>query len=443
MKFCIVGGGGGASNAANVIRQLDREALIDIFTDRDEIGNQPCEIPFVLKGDLARWDQTFVFKGNFYAERNVNVHLDTAVTEIVGPERRLVANGVTHEYDRLILDLGSIPNIPAISGLDGQNEYVLSTNLNTARPLLEAITKNSDAAIVGVGQIGLEIAAALKARGYRSIHLLGRSDRVLRAYLDEDFAAKLETRISDSGVDLMLSTAVSSVANRDGTKVVSFSNKEIRVDFLVFAAGSRPNSGVAREARLAIGQTGAIAVNEYLQTSDPAIYAIGDCAETRDAILGVPRLYQTATNAARGGRLAATNAVLGNVLPLAGTTSPFIMEAFGYQVGTVGFSEREAREKGLDVRSNTITTATRRRAFGGKTIHIKLIADRGTRALVGAQILSEELVAGKIDRLSLAIAERVPVDRLAVVDTCYSPTVGSAYEPLVMAFDQLRLKLDG
>ena len=146
--------------------------------------------------------------------------------------------------------------------------------------------------------------------------------------------------------------------------------------------------------------------------------------------------------AARGGRIAANNLVRGNVLPYQGTTMPFIMEAFGCQVGTVGFTESYARERDLDVLSNIMTTATRRRAFGGKTIHIKLIASRKTRTLVGAQIVSEEMVAGKIDRLAVAIAARVPVERLAVIDTCYSPTVGTAYEPLIMALDELRLKID-
>jgi len=158
--------------------------------------------------------------------------------------------------------------------------------------------------------------------------------------------------------------------------------------------------------------------------------------------LGIKRLYQTATSAARGGRIAAANLVLRNVLPYRGTTMPFVMEVFGSQVGTVGFTESYAREKDIDVLSSTMTTATRRRAFGGKTIHIKLIADHKTRALIGAQLISEELVAGKIDRLAIAIAERTLVEKLALIDTCYHPTVGTAYEPLIMALDELRLKLD-
>ncbi len=443
IHVCIVGGGGGASNAANMVRRLDQEARIDIFTDRSEIGNQPCEIPFVLKGDLSSWNDTFVFKSKFYKERDINVHFESEVTEILRSQRRLTAAGSVYDYDKLILDLGAVPIIPPLPGLDGSSEYVLATGLETARRLEEVIARDSEAAVVGVGQIGLEMAAALRARGYQSVHLLGRSDRVLRAYLDEEFARRIEARITDSGIDLVLSTTINEVASRNGRKVLSLPDRELVVGFVLFAAGSRPNVELARQAGLKLGETGAIAVNEYLQTSDPDIYAIGDCAQNWDTVLGERRLYQTATSAARGGRIAATNAVLGNTLPYHGTAMPFIMEAFGLQVGTVGFTESEAREKGIDVASAVTTTATRRRMFGGRTVNLKLIADLRTRTLVGAQVIAEELVAGKIDRLALAIAERVPIDRLALTDTCYYPTVGTAYEPVVMALDNLRLQLDG
>ena len=442
MKVCIVGGGGGASNAANVVRRLNEEAQIDIFTDRAEIGNQPCEIPFVLKGDLPSWNDTFVFTRKFYDQRNVTVHLNNEVTEIIRSEKRLIAGGEGYNYDKLILDLGATPAIPPIPGIDGLNEFVLTTSLKTARVFQEAIPQHSTAAVIGTGQIALEVAAVLKANNYERIYLLGRSESLLRAYLDQDMAERVEARIRDKGIDLILRARVDSVTSQNGKKILSLPDQELKVDFVFFATGSRPNIALAQRAGLEIGETGGILVNEYLQTSDPDIYAIGDCTENWDAILGLRRLYQTATSAARGGRIAATNLVGGNVLPYQGTTMPFIMEAFGYQVGTVGFTESYARERDLDVLSNIMTTATRRRAFGGRTIHIKLIASRETRTLVGAQIMSEELVAGKIDRLSVVIAARVPVERLAVIDTCYSPTVGTAYEPLIMALDELRLKID-
>jgi len=440
--FCIVGGGGGASNAANIMRRLDRDAHIDIFTDRSEIGNQPCEIPFVLKGVLSSWDDTIVFKRKFYEERGIKVHFNTAVDEIARAEKHVFAGGVAHDYDKLILDLGAIPTIPSIPDLDGYNEFTLSTNLKTAKSLQQAVSKYSEAAIIGVGQIGLELAEVLKDINYSRVYLLGWSDRVLRIYLDSDFASGIEARIRDRGIQLFLSTTINAVTTRNRRKVLLLPGSEIEADIIIFAVGSQPNVNLAKRAGLQIGESGAIALNEYLQTSDNDIYTIGDCAENWDAIWGQKRLYQTATNAARGGRIAATNAVLVNILPYKGTTLTFITECFGYQIGTVGITEEYARESGLDVQSVTIDTATRRRSFGGKTIHIKLIADLKTHALVGAQVISEELVAGKIDRLSVAIAQKMPIESLALIDTCYSPTIGTAYEPLIMALDELRMKLN-
>jgi NADH oxidase (H2O2-forming) len=442
MRICIVGGGGAASNAANVIRRLDREAQVDIFTDRPDIGSQPCEIPFVLGGRLPSWDETFVFRSKFYDERNINVHFNTEVTEIDRATKRLAAGKETHGYDKLILDLGALPTIPPIPGIDGSNEYVLATGLRTARALEEVIPRHSKAAIVGTGQVALEVAAALKARGYESVHLIGRSDRILRAYLDPDMEQRIEARVRDEGIDLILSAQIQGIESRNGKKTVSLTDRQLEVDFVFFATGTQPNVALARSAGLDIGETGGILVNEYFQTRDPDIYSIGDCTEVRDAVLGLKRPSQTATGAARAGRIAATNLVLGNVLPYQGTTMAFIMDVFGYQVGTVGYTEAFARESNIDVISNVVATATRRRSFGGKAIHVKLVAERGTEVLVGAQLVSEELVAGKIDRLAVAIAQKIPVRRLALMDTCYHPTAGTAYEPIIMALDELRLKID-
>ena len=165
--------------------------------------------------------------------------------------------------------------------------------------------------------------------------------------------------------------------------------------------------------------------------------------ENWETIMGTKRRYQTATNAALTGRIAGRNIVLGNVIRYQGTVMPFVMEVFGCQVGTVGLTQTYAQEQGLDVVSNITTTSTRRRLFGGKRIRIKLVAERRTQTLVGAQVVSEELVAGKIDRLAFAIDQKVPLQRFSQIDTCYSPTVGAGYEAVTMALDELLAKLAG
>jgi len=441
LRVCIVGGGGGASNAANVIRSLDKEAQIDIFTNRGEIGNLPCEIPFVLKGTLPSWESSFAFRDRFYKERNIEVHLNTEVTEIIREQKRLIAGRESHHYDKAILDLGATPVIPPIPGLDGQNEFVLSTGLKYARAFEEAIPHYTSAAIIGTGQIALEVAAILEAKSYHQVYLVGRSERVLRAYLDKDMVERVEERIKEKGIELILQAKIARVTTEGDQKLLSLPDRGLKVDFIFFGTGAEPNTDLAQRAGIRLGETRAIAVNEYLQTNDPDIYAIGDCMENWDTITDTKRCYQTATNAARTGRIAGRNLALGNVLAYQGTVMPFIMEIFGYEVGTVGFTEAYAGEQGFDVVSSITTTATRRRAFGGKPIHIKLIADGKTQTLIGAQLISEELVAGKIDRLAVAIAEKVPLERLSLIDTCYSPTVGAGYEAVTMALSELMGKL--
>ena len=442
LRVCIVGGGGGASNAANVIRALDKEATIKIFTNRGEIGNLPCEIPFVLSGTLPSWESSLAFRERFYKEKDIELYVNTEVTDIDTKSKRLIAGGESHSYDKAILDLGAVPAIPLLPGLDGRNEFFLTTGFKPAKAFEEAIPKYSTAAIIGVGQIALEVAAILREKGYSAVYLVGRSEHVMRAYLDRDMVGIIEDRIRESGIELILSAEIADVKTEGEKKHLYLSDKKLEVDFVFFAAGAKPNTELARRSGIEVGKTGAIAVNEYLQTSDPDIYAIGDCMENLDMVTGSKIVYQTATNAARTGRIAGRNLVLGRAVSYQGTVMPFITEVFGYEVGTVGLTEAYARKQGFDVVSTVTTTSTRRRVFGGKPIHIKLIADRKAGNLIGAQLIGKELVAGKVDRLAVAIAERIPAHRLALIDTCYSPTTGAGYEAVTMALDELLEKLN-
>jgi len=443
MRVCIIGGGGGASNAANVIRSLGTEAQIDIFTNRGEIGNLPCEIPFVLDGTLPSWESSFAFRDKFYQERNISVHLNTEVTEIIRKEKLLIASGESYHYDKVILDLGARPVLPPIPGLNGQNEFVLSTGLEYAKIFKEALPRYSSAAIIGTGQIALEVASVLRTKGYQYIYMIGRSGRVLRSYLDGEMAEPVEEKIRQSGIELVLNARDISISTKSSRKTVRFSDDEIEVDFIFLAAGVEPNTGLAKNSGIKIGETGAIAVNEYLQTSDPDIYAIGDCMENWDRLTGNKIKYQTASNAAKTGRLAGRNLASGNILKYRGTVMPFVIKIFGYEVGTVGFTEDQSRNQGFSILSNITTSATRRRGFGGTPIRIKLIADTKRETLLGAQVISEELVAGKIDRLAVAISEKIPMQRLSLIDTCYSPTLGAGYEAITMALDEVLNKIIG
>jgi NADH oxidase (H2O2-forming) len=414
VKVCIIGTGDAGGIAAFQIRRLAKEADIDVFTKRVELGCPPCEIPLVLSGAVARWEDLirgFRDKSSF-EKRNINVHLNTEVTDILRQEKCIIAEGKRYPYDKLMLAVGATPSIPPVPGLDGKNEFALG----------DIIPKYTSAAIIGAGFIALEIAAALKSRGYGEIYVVARRG-IMRAYLDKDMAERLESVLRENGIELVLDAKIDSITSDKGKKRVSLSDRELEVDFVVFATGAKPNVQLAQKAGLQIGETGAIFVNRHLQTSDPDIYAVGDCMENWDIITGSKRQHQLATNAIRTGYMASRNIVLANPFVYEGTVMPFITKLFGHQVGSVGFTERFAREKGLDVVSVSVTTPRLRQRFDNKPAHYKLIAERSTQALVGAQVISEEIVSGTIDKLAVAIANRMPLAKLVQIDSCYSPNV--------------------
>ncbi len=440
MRVCIIGAGDAGAIAALQIRRLSSDAKIDVFSKRQELGCNPCEIPLVLSGAVSKWED--LYRGYriapFYEKRNITLHLNTQVTDILRDKKEIVANGEKYGYDKVILALGTTPSIPSLPGLEGKNEFALSTNIADARILEDSILKNSSAAIIGGGFIALEVADVLKARGYDKVYLLVRRS-IMRTHLDEEMADRLKQVLVERGVELVMPADIERIGSKNGKKRVILSDRELDVDFIFLGTGDEPNAKLAQQAGLHIGDTGAIAVNPYLQTSDPDIYAIGDCMENWDMIIGSKRRHQLASNAIRTGYIAGRNAILGNKILYGGTVMPFVTKIFDYQIGAVGFTEEEAREKGVETTSTMVNTPYLREPRGGKPAWYKLIADSKTQTLVGAQLISEEIVSGTIDKLAVAIANRMPLIKLVQIDSCYSPYVqeDQIAVPIQRLIDQL------
>ena len=439
MRVCIIGAGDAGAIASLQVRRLDANAELDVFSKNEELGCPPCEMPLVLGGSVEKWEGLYrgMRKKSFYEKRGINLHLNTEVTDINRGEKCIVAGG-KYKYDKLILALGGTPTIPSIPGLNGKSEYTLSTNIKDAKALENAIFKYNSAAIIGGGFLALEVAAALKARGYDKVYMLVRQT-IMRAYLDVDMTETIEKAIVENGVELIMPADIVEVETVNGKKRVVLSDREIEADFIFFGTGSKPDVELAQKAGLEIGETGAIAVNRYLQTSDPDIYAAGDCMENWDMITGSKRRIQLATSAIRTGYIAARNAILGDELSYKGTVMPFVTKIFGYQVGTVGHMERVAREE-MDVVSVLVNTPRLREVFDGKPAWYKLVAERENQTLVGAQVISQEIVSGTIDKLAVAIANKMEVIKLLQIDSCYSPHVqeDQIAVPLQRLVDALR-----
>jgi NADPH-dependent 2,4-dienoyl-CoA reductase/sulfur reductase-like enzyme len=424
MKICIIGAGDAGAIAALQLRRLNSEAQIDVFNKRAELGCNPCEIPLVLRGTISKWED--LYRGYritpFYEKRNITLHLNAEVTDILRDKKEIIANGEKYAYDKAILALGATPTVPSFPGLDGQNEFALSTDVVDGRTLGDAIVKHNSAAIIGGGFIAVEMADALKTRGYSKVYLLVRRN-IMRGYLDEEIAERLKQVLSKTGIELIMPAKIERISRKNGKKCVILADRELEIDFIFLGTGAEPNAELARRVGLEVGETGAIVVNAYLETSDPDIYAVGDCMENWDMITNFKRQHQLATNAIRTGYIAGRNAILGNKISYGGTVMPFVTKIFDYQVGAVGFTEREAGEKGIETVSTVVNTPYLREPRGGKPAWYKLIAESKTKTLIGAQLISEEMISGTIDKLAVAIANRMSLIKLVQIDSCYSPYV--------------------
>jgi NADH oxidase (H2O2-forming) len=441
MKLVTVGTGGGAIVASNMLRLLKPDLEVHLFSKRGDVAYTACEFPYVLRGALSSFDDVFFANPGWFEKKGFDLHVNTEVTEINPKEKYVVADGERYPYDKAIVNTGAVNFVPPIPGLDGDREYYLGTDMSDARGVQSVMAKCKSAIIVGAGPIGLEVAEAFREQGFGDVAVVEVLSNVLPRALDPDMADILKEAIENAGVKLFVGARIDRIEKDGNQKAIVLPGERIKADFLLVSTGVRPNTALAQKAGLAIGPTGGIVVNEYLQTSDPDIYAVGDCVEGWEMITNAKVLCPLATFTNRTGRVVGRNIALGNRVPFIGTALPFSSELFGKCVSTVGFTEGYAKKIGLDVLSVVTKGVTHKKTLGGTPLHIKLVMDRKSQSLVGAQIIGDHTVGRMVDKLIIAVGEKMPVSKLSQYETVYSPTMNTSYDALVNAIDMLIVRL--
>ena len=437
MKIVMIGGGGASIVCANTLRVLGNQAQIDIYTRRDRTAYTPCEQPFVLR-DVLGFDDMFYATIPWFEKKGLGLHLETEVTAIDREKKIIMAGGKAVPYDILLINTGAVPKIPDIPGLAGDRVFTLTTELKHARALEAIIPKCGRAAILGAGAIGLEMAETLVKKGYEAVHLIVSSPHILSRVVDPEMAEKVEPALTENGVDLRLSTSVTRVERAGDTLELTLTGGEtLKVDFVLVAKGVRPNVDLAREAGLEIGETGGIAVNRYLQTSDPSIYAAGDCMESWNILTEKKTLTALATFSNRTGRTAGRNIHFGNTVPFMGAMNTLGTEVFGQTIASVGLTEQAARREGFDTFSAVRKGMSRKVMFGGGPIWVKLVADRASQTLLGAQFIGPREVSRMAEKVIILLGERVVLGRISQYENIFSPPLGMAYDPVTMVSDIL------
>ena len=293
---------------------------------------------------------------------------------------------------------------------------------------------------MGAGFIGLELAHALTKRRIETT-VIERHPHVLPEWLDKDVADLVQDKVEENDVKVVVGQDVEKILGKDSITGVVASGEEFNADIILVATGTRARVDLAKQMGLTLGETGAIKVNSKMETSIPGIFVAGDCVECYNLITGQPTISQLGTTAERQGKTAGINAA-GGYATFPGVLHSAVSSIFDFEVGTTGFTEAYTQRNGWRTVSGTISSKTRAEYYPwGKDITIKIVAEAEVGRIVGGQIIGGEDVTQRVNMLLIAIQKQTCISELSKADTCYSPSICSPWEPVVLAAENTTTKL--
>lgn len=435
MRVVIVGGVAGGMSAATRLRRLDEEAEIIVLERGEHVSFANCGLPYHVSGVIPHREQLLLQTPQSLGTRfRIDVRIRHEVTRIDRDAKQVevtTPDGTERiHYDHLILAPGASPFLPPIPGIE---RALTLRNIRDMDELVTAVaTRPRHAVVLGGGFIGLEVAENIHRLGI-GVTIVELAPQVL-APLDEEMAAIVQAHLEDSGITVVTSASAVEVTPHE----VRLDNGTLLpADLVVASIGVRPDSALAAEAGLTVGEQGGIRVDESQRTSDPAIFAVGDAVEKRDVHTGEPVMVPLANAANRDGRLVAD--VIGGLEGLDGprrsgrVTGTAVVGVLGLTAATTGWNERRARAEGVDV--EVIHTHPFNHATyypGAEVISLKLVLERRTQRILGAQGVGGAGTEKRIDVIATAIKGGLSAPDLAELDLAYAPQFGSAKDPVTM-----------
>lgn len=456
-RIVVIGGVACGPKAAARARRLDPTADITIIERGDLLSYAGCGMPYYIQGEIETADELMstpagVLRDAAFFKNVKAIHcMGRTLAERIDRKRKAVevvslesGEKSAVPYDKLVLATGADAFVPPFPGADLKNVFRLNHPYD-AEGIRDAVVDGcKNAVIIGAGLIGMEVAEALVTRGLH-VSIVEMMDTVVPAFLDEDLALHLEKHLCSKGLEVHVGTRVESLEGDDAGKVTAVitDRGKLDADIVLMAIGVRPNVKLARDAGLDVGETGAIKVNALLQTSDPDIYAGGDCVESVNRLTGKPCYVPLGSTANKHGRVIGHN-VTGGDSTFPGVLGTVIFKAFDLSVGRVGLSEKDCAKLGVPYLSALTPGPDRAHYYPtAKPIVLKVISSADDGKLLGVQAVGVGDVAKRIDVAATALSYGAATRDLADLDLAYAPPYSSAVDLLAHASNLIDNKAKG
>ena len=432
----VIGGVAGGATAAARARRISEEADITVLERGPYVSYANCGLPYFISRDIVERSELLLQTPEGFDSRYaIRVLVDTEAIDIDRGKKRVLARNAAGEtwfpYDRLILAQGANAVMPAMPGADAAHVFKLWTvpDMDRLHDFIETAEPRS-AVVVGGGFVGLEMAEALSKRGLTTtvVELLP----AVMAIMDRELSCRVAGELTANGVRVITGVGVKQVLPAE-REVELVDGRRFAADLVLFSVGIRPELVLAERAGLELGPSGALQVDDHLRTSDSSIYAVGDMVEVTNKVSGKRVRVPLAGPANRQGRIAASNA-LGLEMHYSGVLATSVVKIFSATAAMTGLSEKAAREAGFDVGVAVIHKDHHAGYFpGAEELSLKLVYERQTARLLGAQAFGRAGVDKRIDVLATALQGKMSLSDLAELDLAYAPPYSSANDPINMA----------
>uniref|UniRef100_A0A7J2TIT6 CoA-disulfide reductase n=1 Tax=Archaeoglobus fulgidus TaxID=2234 RepID=A0A7J2TIT6_ARCFL len=434
MRVLIIGGGAAGMTAASRVKAMRPDWEVIVFEETNFVSHAPCGIPYVIEG-ISRADHLMYYPPEFFRkERGIDVRTNAKVLEVGEGFLRVRENGreSRYEWDKLLIATGALPKLPNVKGIDLDGIVTIRHPAN-AEKLKRKVDEAKKVVIIGAGYLGVEMAEAVSALG-KKVTVIEFLDQPL-PNLDREIAEIVKSEM-EKKVDLRLGERLEAFEGKDRVETVVTNKNSYECDLAIVATGVRPNVELAKMLGCKIGETGAIWVDDRMQTSVENVYSAGDCAETRHLVTGKRVWIPLAPAANKMGYVAGVNISGGN-LEFPGVLGTQLTKFFDLEIGSTGLNERMAKAEGFRVKSTLIRAKTRVHYYpGGKDIVLKVVADEDGRIL-GAQAVGSD-VAMRINVFSVIIQAGFKTKDVFFSDLAYAPPLTPIWDPIIVSARTLK-----